>query len=362
MSSLPISGKNAADLGANARLSAVFLMDRATVEVAAAVLLRDRRGLAMSGHTPGHSLDFLLACRPVGKVYAGHWEFPGGKVEPGEMVYQALARELEEEMGIRVTTANPWLHKRFIYPHATVHLNFWRVTAWEGEIEVDRPLEHQAIAWLPMGDALHAEQHLSPILPANGSILKALALPTRCLITQAATRGVFAETERLRMFIKKQGGGALLQVRERSLPVGERLAFLQRVLALTRPAGMPVVVNVDTPDELALVTNSGADGVHLSSRFLAHCVSRPDFFWVGASCHQSSEVRKAGALGLDYALLGPVKVTLSHPATMPLGWEGFSACLNDNHLPVFALGGLDANDLGTAWANGGHGIATLRAW
>src|SRR4030065_852553 len=86
------------------------------VEVAAAVLQR-----------PDGS--FLLAQRPPDKIWAGYWEFPGGKIEPGETPYHALVRELREELGITVTTAYPWLTRVFTYPPATVRLNFFRVTA-----------------------------------------------------------------------------------------------------------------------------------------------------------------------------------------------------------------------------------------
>ena len=91
--------------------------------------------------------EFLLAQRPEGKVYAGYWEFPGGKVEPGETVREALVRELQEELGISVTACSPWLTRVFTYPHATVRLNFWRVTAWDGEIGITAPLEHSAVDW-----------------------------------------------------------------------------------------------------------------------------------------------------------------------------------------------------------------------
>ena len=101
------------------------------VEVAAAVLQR-----------PDGS--YLLAQRPRDKIWAGYWEFPGGKIEPGETTYHALVRELREELGITVTTAYPWLTRVYTYPHATVRLNFFRVTAWSGELH---PHEGQEFAW-----------------------------------------------------------------------------------------------------------------------------------------------------------------------------------------------------------------------
>ena len=89
------------------------------VEVAAAVLQR-----------PDGS--FLLAQRPPDKIWSGYWEFPGGKIEPGETPYHALVRELREELGIEVETAYPWVTRIFAYPHATVRLNFFHVTKWSG--------------------------------------------------------------------------------------------------------------------------------------------------------------------------------------------------------------------------------------
>lgn len=87
---------------------------------------------------------FLLASRPADKVYAGYWEFPGGKLETGETAIQALARELHEEMGITVSHATPWIVQTFSYPHATVRLHFFRVTAWQGD---PLPRENQSFAW-----------------------------------------------------------------------------------------------------------------------------------------------------------------------------------------------------------------------
>jgi len=87
---------------------------------------------------------FLLAQRPAGKVYAGYWEFPGGKIEPGEPAAAALARELHEELGIDVVDARPWQVTRMDYTHARVRLHFCKVLAWRGELQMR---EGQAMAW-----------------------------------------------------------------------------------------------------------------------------------------------------------------------------------------------------------------------
>jgi 8-oxo-dGTP diphosphatase len=315
------------------------------VQVVAAVLLR-RDGS-----------EFLLACRPEGKVYAGYWEFPGGKMEPGETARETLTRELREELGITVTQAAPWLCRDFVYPHAHVHLQFWRVTDWEGEIGVTAPLEHSAVTWQP----LCGPHSITPMLPANAPILKALSLPCRMGITQAEENGIEAELQRLRRAI--HAGLRLAQIRDRGLSPPLRQSFAEAVMNLVRPHNVLALVSEDgagTGRQLA--RHIGAHGLHLTSRALAQCATRPDFQWVGASCHNSQELRQAERLELDYALLGPALPTASHPETPGMGWEKFAQCLEDCRLPVFALGGQSLRTLHTAQTHGAHGIAALRDW
>ena len=105
---------------------------------------------------------FLLTSRPAGKVYAGYWEFPGGKVEPGESIEQALRRELQEELGITIGPATPWQVELMDYPHARVRLHFCKVFAWHGDFEMR---EGQAMAWqtLPVD--------VKPVLPGTVPVL-----------------------------------------------------------------------------------------------------------------------------------------------------------------------------------------------
>lgn len=310
------------------------------VEVAAAVMLR------------ADGSEFLLAQRPEGKVYAGYWEFPGGKVEPGETVRAALIRELHEELGITVTECAPWLTRQFTYPHATVRLNFWRVTAWTGEIGITAPLEHAAVDWMACG----AAATVSPILPANAPILKALSLPTLMAITQGEAEGVERQLERLENALAN--GLRLVQVRDKGWPAAQRLWFAESVTRLCRRVDALVMIN----DDAEIARRVGADGLHLSAAGLAACTQRPDFEWVGASCHDAAEIARAGELELDYALLGPVLPTPTHPEATGLGWAGFSEASRGNTLPVFALGGMQPEMLGMAQAQGAHGIALMRGW
>ena len=126
---------------------------RAVVEVAVGVLI-DAHG------------RFLLTSRPLGKVYAGYWEFPGGKLEAGETVAQALARELHEELGISIGAAQPWKVEMVDYPHALVRLNFCKVFDWRGELQMR---EAQSFAWqtLPV--------QVAPVLPGTVPVLQWLA-------------------------------------------------------------------------------------------------------------------------------------------------------------------------------------------
>ena len=105
---------------------------------------------------------FLLTSRPEGKVYAGYWEFPGGKLEPGETVEQALQRELHEELGITIGHAEPWQVEVVDYPHARVRLHFCKVFAWTGDFEMR---EGQAMAWQDLPVQVH------PVLPGTVPVL-----------------------------------------------------------------------------------------------------------------------------------------------------------------------------------------------
>jgi 8-oxo-dGTP diphosphatase len=114
----------------------------------------------------GNDGRFLLSSRPPGKVYAGAWEFPGGKIEPGETVEQALRRELHEELGIEIGAVAPWRTSLFDYPHALVRLHFCKVTEWHGAFEMR---EGQRMAWqsLPVS--------VAPVLPGTVPVLAWLA-------------------------------------------------------------------------------------------------------------------------------------------------------------------------------------------
>ncbi len=291
----------------------------------------------------------LLAQRPPGKAYEGYWEFPGGKLEPGETPAHALARELSEELGLAVRRAAPWLVQEYVYPHAHVELNFFRVFEWDGE-----PHGHdgQAFAWQTPGAF-----EVAPLLPANTRIMQALLLPPVCGITCAAELGEDAFLVRAsRAF---DAGLKLVQLREKDWPADRVAAFAARLRDLAHAHGAKVLLNGAADAARRL----GLDGVHWTSARLAAATSRPHDLVVAASCHDAAEIARAGVLGCDFAVLGPVRDTPSHPVVRTLGWHGFARAIEGTRLPVYALGGLAPADLAAAVDHGAHGIAMRRgAW
>jgi len=293
--------------------------------------------------------SYLLAQRPPGKVYAGYWEFPGGKVEPGETSVAAIRREIGEELGIEVLEAQPWLMREHVYEHAAVRLRFFRVTRWRGE---PRGLEGQRFEFQYPGHEV-----VNPMLPANGPILKAMRLPQVLAITNASEIGIEAFHARLETAL--ENGLRLVQVRERGLSESVLREFSVRVLERCRAYGAQMLIN----DDVQLAAAIGADGIHLPARRLFELDNRPDFELVGASVHDTAELARAQSLGCDFALLGPVLATPTHPDSPTLSWNGFTATAADAALPVYALGGIRMTDLDTAMRCGAQGIAMIRgAW
>jgi 8-oxo-dGTP diphosphatase len=293
--------------------------------------------------------SFLLGQRAPDTFYPGYWEFPGGKVEPGESPRDALVRELREELEIEVRQATPWIVREHIYEHAHVRLYFFRVTAWDGEI---KDHVHSALVW-QRADALT----VTPMLPANAPVLAALALPDFYGISHAHRIGPEAQLQALETALNR--GLRLVQLRESWLPADRREAFAAAATALCHRHGAQVLVNGDA--QLAWAV--GADGLHLTSAQLKAARGRPNLPLVAASCHDGGELGRAADLGVDFAVLGPVKATESHPGRPGLGWPVIGKLLEHCPLPVYALGGLGRDDLESARLAGAHGVAAIRgAW
>jgi 8-oxo-dGTP diphosphatase len=303
-------------------------------EVAAAVILRPDGA-------------FLLGQRAADTFYAGYWEFPGGKVERGETPRDALVRELHEELEIEVLEATPWILREHIYEHAHVRLHFFRVTAWRGEL---KDHVHAALAW-QRAEALE----VTPMLPANAPVLAALRLPDFYAITHAGEIGAAEQLKQLERAVAN--GLGLVQLREPRLSPPDVSEFARAAVEICHAGDAKVLVNGD----IDLARRVGADGVHLPAAQLNVLESRPDFQLVAASCHTRAELERAAQLGLDFAVLGPVKSTASHPGQAGMGWKTFADLALDLPLPIYALGGLARADMKVAQAAGAQGIAAIRA-
>lgn len=303
------------------------------VDVAVGVIIRP------DGHV-------LVAERPAGKPSAGFWEFPGGKLEPGESPAEALTRELREELGVEVNAAWPWITRRHVYAYATVQLHIHRVLRWHGE---PHGREGQRLRWVdPRSPAA------DPLLPANHGIMQALALPRVYAITHATEYGIPVFMERLQTALAS--GVRLIQIRERGMRAETLARFACEATALAHASGARVLINSDEE----LCCEAGADGVHLPAAQLMQRHARPRTGLCAASCHNREELLHAAALGLDFAVLSPVLPTRSHPGEPTLGWEGFAGLCRELPIPVFALGGMEVAMLDTAMAHNAHGVALLR--
>ncbi len=289
----------------------------------------------------------LISERKPDCAYAGQWEFPGGKCEPGESVTAALARELHEELGITVRAARPLIRLSHRYPDRHVLLDTWRVTAWDGLPEAR---EHQRFAWVPAAELDHY-----PMLAANRPIVRATQLPDTYLITPAPGPDLSAFVAGLTACLAT--GVRLVRLRAPALATDDYAALARRCLAACRQHGAKLLLD----REPAQVERIGADGLHLTTAALARTRVRPlAAGLLAVSCHGRAELAQAVALPADFAVHGPVQPTPSHPGQPGLGWPGFREHVGDLALPVYGIGGLQPVDLACAWRHRAQGIAAIR--
>lgn len=293
--------------------------------------------------------QILLAKRPHNKHQGGKWEFPGGKVEPQETVLDALVRELEEEIAIQVTQAQPLIQIHHDYSDKSVLLDIWQVTAFTGE---PQGAEGQQIKWV---DKNALNDYSFP--DANQPILQAIALPDACLITpDPTTTPHFLETLEQQL----KNGISLLQFRAKQLDAESYSQLAQQVIDKAHAYQAKVVLN--SPTTTALVAQ--ADGLHLTSPQLMassaqYRTSLRHGQTLSASCHSIEELERAKQLQTDFVMLSPVQPTQSHPEAEAMGWDAFYRMTKVINCPVYALGGLGYNDITPAKQFGAQGVAAI---
>ena len=323
---------------------------------------RSRSGSA-NGHPDGHPKGtsvhvvagvitdargrILLARRTEGRDLAGLWEFPGGKVDPGETPEQALIRELREELDIDARVGERVIAVPQQYPHKRLRLDVRRIAAWSGTL---KGLDGQALAWVP------EHKLASYAMPdADRPVVAALRAPAHYLVTPEPDDDDALWLSTLRKAL--DAGMKRVQLRAYGTGPLRWRRLVERAAMHARDAGADVLVNGD----IELATALGI-GVHLRASQLnglsARPLSRP--LPVIASCHSHEELARAQALGCDAAVLGPVLATPSHPGQPGIGWERFVEMRERVAIPIYAIGGMTRGDVELARSHGAQGVAAIR--
>jgi len=305
----------------------------AVVDVAVGVVFRDDGAV-------------LLGQRLAGKPYAGWWEFPGGKLEAGESVAQALARELDEELGIRVLASHPWIVREFVYPHARVRLHFRRVTGYRGE-PVAR--EGQAFAWRSADRV-----DLAPLLPATVPVIAWLRLPALCLRPDFDRRGDEQGLRDLECALRALCAAPpswplsapVVLLGEPSLAPSRFERLFYRVRAICAAHGVRLLVSDEHPASFA----RAADGAIVRRAALAD--GRPAGPLAAARCASAADLACAARSGFDFAL--------ADRACLPAIADGAPLPVVLEEPPGTAT--LRAR-IDAAWHAGAHGVAVaLPLW
>lgn len=296
----------------------------------------------------------LLAQRPPGKHLAGFWEFPGGKLEPGESPQLALVRELREELDVQIQPQDgaPLIRIPWRYGERGLLLDAWQFTRWQGE---PQSLEGQALQWQWPRDV-----DLTTLAPADRPILQALRLPAIYAITPADVPPDHAEAWHARVAAALERGVGLIQLRFPLWSAEEVHALAARLRAHAVQRGAHLLLNGDV--EGARRLGQGV-GVHLKAAQLDQLKERPlpCSQLIGGSCHNADQLA-TGAQFTDFATLSPVAATSSHPEALPLGWPRFQALVEGAALPVYALGGMAPAQADEARMHGAQGVAGIGAF
>lgn len=291
--------------------------------------------------------NVLISRRHLSAHQGGLWEFPGGKVEKGESVECALARELKEELDIEINTPCPLIKIKHQYSDLTLFLDVWNVVGFTGEAKGN---EGQAIRWV---SADKLQNYDFP--EANKAIITATKLPSEYAILNGHDSPVLLSNLKIIL----ANGTKLIQARLKSMSAEVAIDFFKLAIPLCEEKGASLMVN----SAVEGVENLNAHGIHLTAGDLLAMKNKPKGYqWISASCHNLVELQCAVQKKIDFVVLAPVLFTQTHPDTEPLGWETFKELTSKINMPVFALGGLQKKDRCIAQLNGAQGISGISAF
>ncbi|MET0355794.1 MAG: Nudix family hydrolase [Cellvibrio sp.] len=293
--------------------------------------------------------NILIAKRPDGVHQGGLWEFPGGKVEANETLFDALKRELHEELAIEVQKTEPLIKIRHDYGDKIVLLDVHKVIRFIG---VPHGNEGQPVKWVAPA---HLNNYNFPA--ANRPIITAIQLPRHLLIT--------GEYENREDFISRieralENGIRIIQLRVKDPEVIQN--FIGVTVELCNKFSAKLSVNTPSKDFHQISVQNV--GLHLNSKNLLACDIRPvaKNVLLSASCHNQTEIAHAQKIGVDFICVSPVLATKSHPEQQGIGWVGLGQLLESLAIPAYALGGMKEEHLPLALAHGAQGIAAISEW
>lgn len=301
----------------------------------------------VAGVLTNSSGEVLINERTQPARFAGQWEFPGGKIEPGETLHGALARELREELAIEILESNPLISITHDYPHGRVQLNVRTVSRYRG---IPTGAEGQSIRWV-QPDALREVNFLE----ANGPIINAVLLPDCYVITDSSHCGQENTLRRLERLLTNRK--CIVQVREQASNPADFSKIAAHIIDLCHGYKAPVLASAD-PE---IAHELGFDGVQLRFDKLDKLPARPgpDAFWIGASCHNKNELAAAERLGADFAILEPASNTALDAGAKKRYWEQISTLCGIARIPVYVVGDIQLNEVRRARDNGAQGVAMM---
>ena len=282
------------------------------------------------------------------------WEFPGGKIEQSETVEQALKREVKEELNLSIKTSRPLIKINHIYSNVSVCLHVQKIQSYSGEA---KSMEGQLVKWVNVSQL---SDYDFPV--ANAGIVQAIQLPKYYLIT-----GKFIDQKDFILRLDKalKNNIRLVQLRlknENLAQVDDPHELIADVSLMCEKANASLLFNLSEQWKKVIdFKKIPFSGFHLDSASLMSSAKRTECKLLSASCHNEKELEKALQLKADFVVLSPVQKTASHPDMVPIGWGKFSQLIENVGIPVYALGGVSADDLQVAQNNGAQGVAAISA-